>query len=225
MQTQSDLESAIEFAENPEPRCPCVLLLDTSRSMEGAPIEALNEGVRTFREELVKDSIAARRVEIAVISFDSFVNVVQTFVTANQFQPPALTAQGFTCMGSAIHKALDIIKERKALYRANGIAYYRPWILMMTDGEPHGEADHIVQEAAERIKEEEAEKRVAFFAVGVQNASMQRLSQIVTRPPIKLDGLNFQDMFVWLSTSMQLVSRSKVDEQIPLPPPGITPGT
>ncbi|HLK56560.1 MAG TPA: VWA domain-containing protein [Chthonomonadaceae bacterium] len=216
----ASLENSIEFAENPEPRCPCVLLLDTSRSMEGAPIEALNAGVRTFRDELIKDSVAARRVEIAVVSFDTFVYLVQPFVTVNQFQPPTLTVQGFTSMGTAIQKTLDLIQERKALYRANGMAYYRPWVLMITDGEPHGEADHVVQDAARRIREDEENKRLAFFAVGVQNASMQKLSQITVRPPVKLSGLNFQDMFVWLSTSMQLVSRSRVDEQIPLPPPG-----
>ena len=44
-----NLEQAVEFAENPEPRCPCVLLLDTSASMHGEPISALNEGLRTFK--------------------------------------------------------------------------------------------------------------------------------------------------------------------------------
>ena len=47
------LEEAIEFAENPEPRCPCVLLLDTSGSMQGASIEALNQGLHTLRDGLV----------------------------------------------------------------------------------------------------------------------------------------------------------------------------
>jgi uncharacterized protein YegL len=223
MLTQFGLDYQIEFAENPEPRCPCVLLLDTSRSMEGEPIAALNAGVRTFRDELVRDPLASRRVEIAVISFDSDIDVVQPFITANQFQPPELTVRGFTTMGAAINRALDMIKSRKTLYRANGITYFRPWVLMITDGEPHGEADHVVQEATKRIREEEEAKRVAFFAVGVQNASMQRLSQIVVRPPLKLDGLNFHDMFVWLSASMQRVSRSQVDEQIPLPAPGAKP--
>jgi len=189
-------------------------------SMQGEPIDALNAGVRTFREELIKDSIAARRVEIAVVSFNTHIEVVQPFVTASKFQPTTLTVQGFTSMGAAIDKALDLIQERKGLYRASGIAYYRPWVLMVTDGEPHGEADHVVQNAAQRIKEYEEEKRLSFFAVGVQNASMDKLSRIAVRPPIKLSGLNFQDMFFWLSTSMQLVSRSRVDEQIPLPPPG-----
>ncbi|MGL5510016.1 MAG: vWA domain-containing protein, partial [Microcoleaceae cyanobacterium] len=64
------LEESVEFAENPEPRCPCVLLLDTSASMTGSPIQALNEGLRTFKEDLVKDDLASKRVEIAVISFD-----------------------------------------------------------------------------------------------------------------------------------------------------------
>ena len=70
------LEDAIEFAENPEPRCPCVLLLDTSGSMEGEPVAALNKGLVTFRENLVKDSMACRRVEVAVVTFDNEVKVV-----------------------------------------------------------------------------------------------------------------------------------------------------
>jgi uncharacterized protein YegL len=213
-----NLEDIIEFAENPEPRCACVLLLDVSRSMDGEPIAALNEGVETFRSELAKDPVASRRVEIAVITFDSEVNIVQPFITANKFQSPQLTAQGFTCMGTAIHTALDLLEERKQLYKENGITYYRPWVLMMTDGEPHGEADLIVQEAAQRIRTDEAAHKVSFYAVGVQNASMQRLSQIVVRQPLKLSGLDFQEMFVWLSASMQRVSRSQVDEQLPLPP-------
>lgn len=218
--TQNNLDSAIEFAENPEPRCPCVLLLDTSRSMEGAPIQALSAGVRVFRDELVKDALAARRVEVAVVSFDSEVTTVRPFTTVDEFEPPALTAQGMTCMGSGIHRALDMINERKMQYRANGMVYFRHWVLMITDGEPQGEADLIVQEATKRIRDEEARRSVAFYAVGVQNAAMQRLSEIVTRAPMKLSGLNFAEMFQWLSTSMQRVSRSQLDEQVPLPLPG-----
>ena len=86
------LVEAVEFAENPEPRCPCVLLLDTSSSMQGAPIDALNQGLRTFKDELMTDPLASRRVEVAVVTFDSEVRVIQDFVTADQFQPPTLAA-------------------------------------------------------------------------------------------------------------------------------------
>ncbi|ABA20727.1 von Willebrand factor, type A [Trichormus variabilis ATCC 29413] len=214
------LDEVVEFAENPEPRCPCVLLLDTSGSMQGAAIEALNQGLLSLKDELMKNSIAARRVEIAIITFDSHINVIQDFVTADQFNPPILTAQGLTSMGAGIHKALDMVQERKSLYRANGVAYYRPWVFMITDGEPQGELDHLVEQAALRLQGDEVNKRVAFFSVGVENANMTRLNQIAVRTPLKLKGLNFIEMFVWLSASMSAVSHSQIDEQVALPPIG-----
>jgi uncharacterized protein YegL len=214
------LDEAVEFAENPEPRCPCVLLLDTSASMTGAAIQALNEGLEIFRDSLLTDDLAQKRVEVAIISFDNQVKILQDFITADQFEPPALTAQGQTHMGSAIQKALDTIAKRKLDYRNNGITYYRPWVFMITDGEPQGEADRIVKQAADRIQIEENNKQVAFFAVGVENANMDRLAEIVQRTPVRLRGLDFREMFLWLSASMQRVSHSKVDEQLALPPPG-----
>ncbi len=220
MAEMPSLEEAVEFAENPEPRCPCVLLLDTSGSMQGEPIRALNEGLKTFRETLAKDPLASRRVEVAVISFNNEVRVVQDFVTVDQFEPPTLTAMGLTHMGSAVHKALDLLNARKAQYRQNGVAYYRPWVFLITDGAPQGEDDSIVTQAAQRLSDDEQSKRVAFFAVGVENADMDRLSKIAVRAPVKLVGLNFVEMFVWLSASMQRVSQSQVDDQVALPPPG-----
>ncbi|MBC8229712.1 VWA domain-containing protein [bacterium] len=220
MPSEEKLEAAVEFAENPEPRCPCVLLLDTSGSMEGEPIAALNEGLQAFKDELVKDPLASKRVEVAIVTFGGAIQLVQDFVTADQFTPPTLTASGLTPMGAAIHKALDMIQERKAEYKANGITYYRPWVFMITDGEPQGEEDSVVEAAAKRVKDDEASKRVAFFAVGVEGADTERLSQIIVRTPVKLRGLNFVEMFIWLSRSTQAVAHSKVDEQVALPPPG-----
>ena len=210
--------AAVEFAENPEPRCPCILLLDTSGSMGGAPIAALNEGLRTLSQSLAADSLASKRVEVAVVTFDSNVTVVQDFVTADQFQPPSLSANGGTDMAAGILKALEMLDARKVQYKANGITYYRPWVFMITDGAPNAG----YEPAAQRIKSEEKQKRVAFFAVGVEGANMPLLEQVVVRAPVKLKGLNFHDMFVWLSVSMQRVSQSKTDDQVALPPPGWT---
>ncbi|MFB2834462.1 vWA domain-containing protein [Floridanema evergladense] len=210
------LEEAVEFADNPEPRCPCVLLLDTSGSMSGEPINALNEGLRTFKDELNQDDLAKKRVEVAIVSFDSDVKVVRDFVTADRFDPPTLTTKGLTHTGSGINKALDMIQSRKSQYRANGVSYYRPWVFLITDGEPQGELPDLVERAARRIKEEESKKGVAFFAVGVEGANLTRLSQIVVRTPLKLKGLSFRELFVWLSASMQSVSHSKLDQQVPL---------
>ena len=123
-------------------------------------------------------------------------------------------------MGTGINQALDLIADRKILYRNNGVTYYRPWVFLITDGEPQGESDKAVEKGIDRIRDDEANKRVAFFSVGVENANMKRLSEITVRAPLKLKGLDFREMFIWLSASMQRVSNSKPDEQVPLPPPG-----
>jgi uncharacterized protein YegL len=209
-----------EFAENPEPRCPCLLLLDTSSSMRGRPIAALNAALARFKQDLSQNSLVAHRVEVAVVTFDSEIRLAHGFAAIEAFDPPMLEVEGLTCMGAAIHLALDLVAARKERYRAAGIAYYRPWIFLITDGEPEGEPHDVVLKAAERIREEERGLRVAFFAVGVGNANMRRLARIVPRRPVRLAGLKFDELFQWLSTSMQLVSLSRTDEQVALPPIG-----
>ena len=91
---------------------------------------------------------------------------------------------------------------------------------IITDGEPQGEPDEAIEQASRRLQGDETSKRVAFFSVGVENANMSRLSELAVRTPLKLNGLNFVEMFVWLSASMSAVSHSKVDEQVALPPIG-----
>lgn len=202
------------FADNPDPRCPCVLILDKSGSMQGRPIAELNEGLRTLREELSADPLASRRVELAVVSFGPVTQDVE-FVEASRFTPPALSAAGDTPMGRAVLTALDMLEARKALYRQNGIAYYRPWAFLITDGAP---TDSIT-EAARRVKEAEEAKKLAFFAIGVDGADFDRLRQLAVREPLRLKGLAFRELFQWLSASLSSVSRSKPGDTVSLLPP------
>ncbi len=143
--------------------------------------------------------------------------VTQDFVTANQFVPPMLEPTGDTPMGTAINLALDKVDDRKQVYKQNGISYYRPWVFLITDGAPTD--GNVWQAAAQRVREAESNKKVAFFSVGVGGADMSVLEQISSRQPLKLQGLNFQEMFVWLSSSLGGVSRSKPGEEVPLQSP------
>ncbi len=203
-----------DFASNPEPRCPCILLLDVSGSMNGRPINELNAGLVTFRDELLADPLALKRVELGIVTFGP-VHVEQPFTSAANFFPPSLFAQGDTPMGAAITKALDMVEERKREYRANGISYYRPWIFLITDGAPTDEW----QAAANKVFRGEEDKRFAFFSIGVQGADMKTLAQISVRQPLPLQGLQFRELFSWLSSSLRSVSRSTPGTEVVLEAP------
>ncbi|HKX33104.1 MAG TPA: VWA domain-containing protein [Blastocatellia bacterium] len=230
-----------EFVDNPEPRCPCVLLLDTSGSMNEArpvsqhlspvekllqelpalrpvhPIDELNAGLAVFKRGLMADELAVKRVELAIITFGP-VRRRTDFQTPDLFHPPILTAGGETPMGQAIEKAIDLVKDRKASYRQNGISYYRPWIFLVSDGEPTDDW----RRAAELVRAGEQARAFAFFAVGVESANFEILGRISVRQPLTLNGLRFREMFMWLSSSLSSVSRSRTDDEVPLVNP-VTP--
>lgn len=210
--------AGLEFAQNPDPRCPIVLLLDTSQSMAGAKIQALNAGVAAFRNELLKDPLARVRVEVAILTFGGTLKLPQNFVTVDSFTPPTLTTGGQTPMGTAVLRALDLIATRKQKYKANGVAYYRPWVVLITDGEPQGEDLQMVRRAMERVHQEEAANKLMFLAVGVDGANMKLLTKIAVRPPVKLKGIQFTDLFLWLSKSAEKIAYSQVGQQVELPP-------
>lgn len=204
-----------EFAENADQRCPVILLLDTSASMGGKPIQQVNEGFRIFLEDVVKDSLAAKRVDVSVITFGPVDKKID-------FRSPSLVdfrefeANGLTPIGEALHLAMDSLEERKKVLKQNGIQYYRPWIFLITDGAPTDEW----KESARRLKLEEDSGKFTFFAVGVKDACMETLGEISqNRPALKLDGLKFREFFLWLSSSSKKISRSRSGDKVAIEPP------
>ncbi len=198
----------VEFVDNPEPRCPCVLLLDVSSSMKGEPIDALNEGIELFARDMNSNRLACKRVETAVIAFGTGIQIVQDFVSPSAFLPPRFEAGGDTRMGEAIVQACDLLEVRKNKYRRAGLSYFRPWIFLVTDGEPTDYKTPHWRKAVELLREGEATKKLMFFGVAVQEADQQKLGELcaTSRPPMKLKGLNFQELFSWLSSSLRAVS-------------------
>jgi uncharacterized protein YegL len=223
----------VEFAENPEPRCPVVLLLDTSGSMRGERISELNAGLRAFDQALKADPLAALRVEVALIAFGGRARVLdvgpgggaeipadatRAFTTLDEFQPPELVAGGETPLGEAARMGLDLVGQRKALYKQGAIDYFRPWMFLISDGFP---TDHGWQAAAQAVRDEEARRGVSVYAVGVAGADTRKLGLFSgARAPLRLKGLAFQELFQWLSKSLSSVSQSRPGDQAPLPPVG-----
>lgn len=227
-----DVLAGVEFADNPEPRCAVALVLDTSGSMHGRAIAELNAGLQSLATALKADTLASLRVEIGVLTFGGGVRVLDpaggatapadpadAFTTVDRFVAPTLVADGETPMGEAVGRALALLRARKERYRANGIDYFRPWLLLVTDGRP---TDRGWEAAADEARAEEGRRGVSLYAVGVEGADMRTLARFCgeDRPPLKLAGLAFNELFTWLSKSLSAVSQSRPGDQTPLPPVG-----
>lgn len=194
-----------DLIENPSPRCACLLVLDTSSSMSGEPINELNEGIRVFINELQKDEVAAFSVELGIIEFGAHVREVLPFTTVAGLDGiPSLKASGATPMGGAVELALQKLEQRKETYKRTGVAYYQPWMVLISDGAPN---DSWTQ-AAGHARALASARKLVSLPIGVAGADLAVLGQFSNKPAVPLSGLKFNEFFVWLSASMSQVSAS-----------------
>lgn len=194
------------FSDNPEPRQACMVLADTSGSMEGV-ISSLNRGIEALVNSIKKDDLVSSRVELGLISFATEAKVEIPLNEGQYVTSSNLTASGSTNMAAAINTALDILEARKKEYKEIGLDYFRPWIMIISDGAPNEDG---FKQAVSRLHSLEIQKKIVVFAIGVgSGANMSVLNNLsVNRQAVALDGLKFRELFEWLSASLSSSSMS-----------------
>ncbi len=209
----------VALVDNTEQRTPLVLVLDCSGSMAGAPMDQLNEGLRILERELKDDAIASKRVRLLLIKYGSMdlAEVEGDWTDAMDFSAPQLFASGTTPTGQAVELALSRLEEEKQNFKAAGIAYTRPWMFIMSDGQPTDDYRGV----AEHCRQAELANKVAVFPLAVgEGARTDVLGEFSSKGAAavkKLDGLKFQELFLWLSASMKVVSQARPGGQAQLP--------
>jgi uncharacterized protein YegL len=215
------MTNALEFnfgrmPNNYEQKCLCVLLLDNSGSMSGAPIDELNRGIQAFYNEISCNPTTSNRLEVCVISFSDTIEVLQEPALVHDFRMPILKTEGRTKMADGLRVAMSKVEDQKIWYKHTKQKYYRPWIIMITDGEP--DSDQNMTQIGQDIRNEVTNCGFNFFALGVNNANMNILTQLSSRdmPPAQLQGTRFSEFFKWLSASMTKVVQHKEGDLIDL---------
>ncbi len=205
-------------------RRPVYLLLDTSSSMFGAPIQAVQQGVHLIHRELLNNPHAIETVYLSVITFDSTARQIVQLTSVEAFTPPTLKAEGNTALGAAItllNEALDRELRPNVEGRKGD---YRPLVFLLTDGAP----TDAWKEPVAKLKARTTHKVGSLVALGCgPNANVTLLKEI-TNDVIKMSDVSpdsLQQFFKWVSSSIQKTSQridSKTDEgsldALPLPP-------
>ena len=218
---EDELED-LEFADNPEPRCPVLIIADCSGSMSGRPIDAMNQGVDDLYQAIIDDEIARNRVEVALMSFSTEARVERDFSTATEQTKTSMRAGGATNMHLAIQQGCDLLEARKEQYRLGGVPYFRPIIVIFSDGLPTSPRSEMEQ-ANQQLVDMESDNRLTIFKVGINVEAVQAMQRVLPNPnsrfqPQQLDNLRFSDFFVWLSKSVSAISRSTPGDTVNLPP-------
>lgn len=208
----------VETPENYEQKCLCILVLDVSGSMGGQPISELNKGLQDFHQEVLKDFVAAQRLEVAIITFGSNINTVQEPALVNNFQMPTLSTSGTTKLVDAVKMSINLVENRKQWYKNTGQNYYRPMIVLVTDGEP--DSDQDIKGLASEVQSGVLNKKFTFYSLGVRGYNHAKLASITppNMPPLPLDGYKFSEFFKWLSNSIGIITKSSEGEILALPP-------
>lgn len=217
----------MDFGGAESRRLPIYLLLDTSGSMAGAPIQAVNQGVGLLYNELMNDPSAIETVHIAVITFDSQAKMVSPLTELTRFSPPSLNAGGTTALGGALRLLNDSLDRDIRPNTPQQKGDFKPLVFLMTDGMP---TDNWEREA-DAIKNRTEQKVATIIAVacggGVDVNTLKRVTEVV----LMMDTLTpdqINQFFRWVSQSVSTASVSaqaagagEAQAQLPPPPDGI----
>ena len=209
---------------NSAARLPVCLCLDCSGSMnKNDAIDQLNKGVGAFYEAIKNNEQAKISCEIAVVTFNGEVTVVDDFGLVETKQVPQFTAEGGTAMAHAVEKCLSLLEERKADYKRNGVEYFQPWLVLITDGKPGDKED--MPAVTEKTRQLIEDKKLTLFPIAVGSDDdevkfreiMDVLNSFTPKPKaLHLRNLKFQEFFEWLGKSVVDLSQSTVGEKIKL---------
>jgi len=206
-------------------RLPVYLVIDTSGSMSGEPIEQVRNGIQMLVSALRQDPYALETACLSVITFSSDAYVATPLTELTSFQPPLLEATGTTSMGAALRLVTEQAEKEVAKTTASSKGDWRPMVFLMTDGR----ATDDLTSGLERFK---AYKWGVTVACAVNGADEGSLEQLGAGMIVKLDTSSQGSMaafFKWVSASVGTVSMAVENsgkevtglDQLPPPPPEI----
>jgi len=184
----------------------------------GLPIDLLNKALPTLQSDLLLDPTASVSVELAIVTFGGSPKEVVPFTPVSSFFPPVLTAGGGTPLGLAVIIALDMIERRKQELTEAGLVFFRPWIFILTDGQPTDSASDW-SDATQRAALSLQQKKVDIWALSTDASPtvISKLQQITAKTAV-LEGFAFRETFKFLTTSLTGLSNSKDRQDVAIPP-------
>jgi uncharacterized protein YegL len=203
---------------NPSPRIPICLCIDLSRSMlHFNRIGLIKDGIISLYEELKKDFQISNSAEVAIVTFNNEAELLENFETVSEKKIPNFTVSGNTALGKGVNLSINVLEERKKLYKENGVEYYQPWLIIFTDGASYGESRTILQQAQNKCFGLEYSKKLVVLPISVgSQAKKEELQKFTSKKNavIEVEGAQFEKFFKFISQSVYEIVQSSGKAEI-----------
>lgn len=195
-----------------------VIAVDTSGSVTGEAIRNINSNLNNFKRIICEDPIAAKCVDVCVLSFDDKVTVLQDWCPIQEMKSGyELTSGGCTDLNGAVLTGIQKIRERSRVYAKQGIVERKPHLMVMTDGYDTvtGNVDAAAQLAAQRI----AEGKMKLWFLGFGDYDKDTAARLCHANgnwcfEVKSGDFNFNDYFSFAAVSFKVLSTSAPGEDV-----------
>ena len=191
-----------------------IILVDKSGSVSGEAIQNINANLNHFKENVCENEIAAKCVDVCIVSFDSRVSVVQDWCPIREMAPVQLTADGGTELNGAIMTGVKKLRERNRLYAKNGIVEKKPYMIVMTDGYGGN-----INQAAALVERRIKDGKMKLFFLGFGDYDKATAAQLCRAHgnwcfEVNSGSFNFNDFFDFVGNSVKAASVSAPGEDI-----------
>lgn len=177
-------------------------------------LDEVNKGLKKFCEAILASETARLSCDLSIVTFDDEVRCVRQFSNLEDVEIPTIVETGnMTNMSNGVQYALNMLENRKNMYKSHGVEYLQPWFVLYTDGNPTDDVNAV--QTRVRSLEDSGKLSVYLYALS-DDVNMSILQGFSKNPPRKILDGKLESAFEWLGKSVSMVTSSNSSKDISL---------